>query len=83
MPAGRREAWKTFEVRVTEVRGMSPIRASVRLVALGHVTTPAQYRPRVVWEGIVGHRIDGQSMSEEEAAEHAAQALRAAYPGLF
>lgn len=78
----RREAWKTFEVTVREVRGDALIHASV---TLSHVTgvdgTP--YRPKVVWAGPVSRREPGFHLGPEEAAQLAAHALRQAYPGLF
>ena len=78
----RREAWKTFTVRITEVRGQAQITALVSLSDVAGVDgRPYQERP--IWSGIVSRRAPGQSITPEEGAELAAHALRSAYPGLF
>lgn len=78
----RREAWKTFEVVVTEVRGSSELSGAVYL---SHVTgidgTP--YLPRLVWRGVLAHREPHETLSPEQAAALAQEALRQAYPGLI
>lgn len=78
----RREAWKTFTVRVVEVRGVSALRASVGLTSV-QGTDGAPYREHIVWQGVIGRREPGGHLSPEEAAELAVAALRNAYPGLF
>lgn len=78
----RREAWKTFTVRVTEVRGQQQVYASVELSHVSGVDH-RPYRPVTVWEGVVAIRDPGEHLEADEAAEMAASALRRAYPGLF
>lgn len=80
--SSRREAWKTFTVRVVEVRGASALTATVGLTSVQGVDG-APYREHIVWQGIVSRREAGQHLSPEEAAELAVTALRSAYPGLF
>lgn len=78
----RREAWKTFEVSVREVRGRSQIYATVMLSSVSGVDH-RPYEVRTVWEGVVARREPGNTLSPEEAAEMATRAIREAYPGLF
>lgn len=80
--ARQREAWKTFSVDVTEVRGSNSIRAAVWLASVTGVDG-TRYAPTLVWEGEVAQRQPGEHLSPEAAAGYAADALDAAYPGLF
>lgn len=80
--AKRREAWKTFTVRVREVRGVANIEATVSLSDVQGVDG-RPFGERYVWAGTVSRREPGHSLTPEEAAELAVVAIRNGYPGLF
>jgi hypothetical protein len=77
-----RDAWKTFQVSVREIRGERSLEA---VVSLSHVPGVID-RPvgrHIVWAGPIGERLAGSSLTPEEAAEYAVAAIRKAYPGLL
>lgn len=76
------EPWKTFTVSVRETRGDSRVYAVVALSSVTGRVGPLPER-RIVWEGWLGHRLPGEHLTPEVAAEYAARALEEAYPGLF
>lgn len=80
--ARQRDAWKTFTVRVREVRGSAQIEATVSLSSVAGVDN-RPFGEKYVWAGIVSRREPGHTLSPEEAAELAVVAIRNGFPGLF